>query len=227
MAPSRSHTLRGEFTYTEPVAKYAQVSFQYRATYDHQERDKRSYETGSDFSIAGLTPDPQLSNAYESNFTTHRFGPGFRYSKERNTFIANVYYQRSLLDGMVTQNGSEKIRHNYNYVTYFMMGQLNINRENSLRLFVSSYTDNPEVTNLQSVYDISDAQNISHGNPGLKPFYSHRVNFHYVNSNVEKGRTFMWMFSFQSTSDYIATHTVQNPSIEIDGQRYTPQLLFP
>ena len=222
MAPSRSHTLRGEFTYTEPVAKYAQVSFQYRATYDHQERDKRSYETGSDFSISGLTPDPQLSNAYESNFTTHRFGPGFRYSKERNTFIANVYYQRSLLDGMVTQNGSEKIRHNYNDVTYFMMGQLNINRENSLRLFVSSYTDNPEVTNLQSVYDISDAQNISHGNPGLKPFYSHRVNFHYVNSNVEKGRTFMWMFSFQSTSDYIATHTVQNPLIEIDGQRYTP-----
>ena len=42
-----------------------------------------------------------------------------------------------------------------------MMGQLNINRENSLRLFVSSYTDNPSITDLQNVADVSDAQNIT------------------------------------------------------------------
>ncbi len=222
IAPSSSYSLRGEFTYTEPVAKYAQVSLQYRASYDHQERDKRSYETGDDFSIAGLLPDPLLSNAYESNYTVQRVGPGFRYSKDRNTFVANVYYQHSTLDGMVTQNDSEKITHSYDDFTYFMMGQLNINRENSLRLFISSYTDNPEVTNLQGVYDLADAQNISHGNPTLNPSYTHRVNFHYVNSNVEKGRTFMWMFSMQSTSDYFATHTVQNPTISIDEDLYTP-----
>lgn len=132
LAPSSSYSLRGEFTYTEPVAKYAQVSLQYRAAYDHQERDKRSYETGSDFSIAGLLPDPTLSNAYESNYTTQRVGPGFRYSKDRNTFVANVYYQHSVLDGQVTQGASEQIRHSYDDFTYFMMGQLMINRENSL-----------------------------------------------------------------------------------------------
>ncbi|WP_302379231.1 outer membrane beta-barrel protein [uncultured Alistipes sp.] len=222
LAPSSSYSLRGEFTYTEPVAKYAQVSLQYRAAYDHQERDKRSYETGSDFSIAGLLPDPTLSNAYESNYTTQRVGPGFRYSKDRNTFIANVYYQHSVLDGQVTQGASEQIRHSYDDFTYFMMGQLMINRENSLRLFITSSTSNPDVTSLQGVYDLADAQNISHGNPTLNPSYSHRINFHYINSNVEKGRTFMWMFSMQSTSDYIGTHTVQNPSFTVDGETYTP-----
>ena len=70
--------------------------------------------------------------------------------------------------------------------------------------FVFSSTDNPSVTDLQSVYDVSDAQYISRGNPLLRPSYTHRVNFHYVNSNVEKGRTFMWMFSLQNTSNYIA-----------------------
>ena len=69
------------------------------------------------------------------------------------------------------RDDAEKIKHAYNNVTYFMMGQLNINRENSLRLFVSSYTDSPSITDLQSVYDVSDAQNISHGNPNLKPTY--------------------------------------------------------
>ncbi len=160
---------------------------------------------------------PALSNTYESNYLTQRVGPGFRYSKERNTFVANVYYQRSSLDGQVMQTDAEKIRHNYDNVLYFMMGQLNINRENSLRLFVSSYTNNPEVTQLQSIFDISDAQYISSGNPGLNPSYNHRVNFHYTNSNVEKGRTFMWMFSMQAASNYITNDVRYNGTVEIPG----------
>ena len=221
-APSSSYSLRGSFTYTEPVAKYAQVSLQYRISYNSQERDKRSFVTDDDTFTGGVL-NPLLSNSYESGYLTQSVGPGFRFSKERNTFIANVYYQRSALDGQIVRDDAEKIKHAYNNVTYFMMGQLNINRENSLRLFVSSYTDSPSITDLQSVYDVSDAQNISHGNPNLKPTYSHRVNFHYTNSNVEKGRTFMWMFSMNTTLDYTAQHLVQRPGdITIDGQAYSP-----
>ncbi len=219
--PSSSYGLRGEFTYTEPVAKYAQVSFQYRAAYDHQERDKASYVT--DDSFTGGILNPLLSNSYESNYTTHRVGPGFRYSKSRNTFVANVFFQHATLDGQIVRTDADNIRHSYNDFTYFMMGQLNINRENSLRLFVSSYTDNPSVSDLQSVYDVSNAQNITHGNPDLNPSYTHRINFHYTNSNVEKGRTFMWMFSMQATSDYNATHLVQSPGeMTIGEETYRP-----
>ena len=222
LAPSSSYSLRGSFTYTEPVAKYAQVSLQYRISYNSQERDKRSFVTDDDTFTGGVL-NPLLSNSYESGYLTQSVGPGFRFSKERNTFVANVYYQRSALDGQIVRDDAEKIKHAYNNVTYFMMGQLNINRENSLRLFVSSYTDSPSITDLQSVYDVSDAQNISHGNPNLKPTYSHRVNFHYTNSNVEKGRTFMWMFSMNTTLDYTAQHLVQRPGdITIDGQAYSP-----
>ena len=224
LAPSTSYNIRGNFTYTEPVAKYAQVSLQYRMTYNSQERDTRSYITADDtFSTAGLTPDPLLSNSYRSGYLTQSVGPGFRYAKDRSRFIANVYYQRSTLDGEITRGESEKISHSYDNVTYFMMGELNINRENMLRLFISSYTDSPTVTELQSVYDVSDAQNISHGNKYLKPSYTHRVNFHYVNSNVEKGRTFMWMFSLNATQNYTATQLIQNPgTLQIENNTYQP-----
>ncbi len=219
-APSSSYNLRGEFTYTEPVAKNAQVSLQYRAQYEHQERDKQSFQTGSDFVGGALLPS--LSSSYESNYLTQRVGPGFRYSKDRNTFVANVFYQRSSLDGQVLQSENpDKIRHNYNDVTYFMMGQLMINRENTLRLFVSSYTNNPSVTQLQGIYDLSNAQNISSGNPELNPSYNHSVNFHYVNSNVEKGRTFMWMFSMNAATDYITSNVQYNGTTTIDGQPYS------
>ncbi len=222
-APSSSYRLSGEISYTEPLTKYSQLSLRYRASLENQERDKRSFVTAADFATNGLQPDPLLSNSYESNYTVHRVGPGFRYSKERNTFVLNVNYQRSVLDGRVTRTDAEKIEHSYDNFTYFMMGNIQINRENTIRLFVNSYTDNPDVTELQSIYDVSDAQNISHGNPNLAPSYSHRINFHYVNSNIEKGRTFMWMFSLRNTSDYQATHLVQRPgAMDIAGEVYSP-----
>lgn len=213
--PSKSLDLSGEFTYTEPVSKFSQVSLQYRADYEHDERDKASYVTASDYLIAGLTPDPSLSNNYESTNMEHRVGPGFRYSKERNTFVANLYYQTAELEGQVLSGqtvGEQKpIRHRYDNFIYFMMAQLNLNQENSIRIFVRSNTNTPSISNLQSVYDVSNAQNISRGNPNLKPSYSHNINFHYTNSDLEKGRTFMWMFSWNKTQNYTATHTLQNP----------------
>ncbi len=221
LAPSKSHTLRGEFTYTEPLSKYSQVSLQYRVEYDHQERDKKSYETGVDYSIEGLLPSASLSSAYRSDYTTHRAGPGFRYSKNRNSFVANISYQYATLSGRVMQTDAEKIHHSYNNLTYFMMGQLNINREHSLRLYVSSYTQNPSVSNLQSIFDLSDAQKISSGNPDLNPTYSHSANFHYNYTNIEKGRTFMWMFNAQVASDVITSNVDYNGTVTIDGKPYS------
>ena len=219
-APSSSYRLRANFTYTEPISKISQLSLQYRFKYDFQERDKRSY--------AGYTPgelefDSDLSNSYESGYQTHAVGPGFRLAKERNTLVANVYYQRSMLDGQVIHGQSDKISHGYDNVTYFLMGQFNFNRENSLRMFISSYTDNPRITSLQNVPDVTDAQNITNGNPDLNPSYNHRIRLHYVNSNVTKGRTFMWMFMMNATQDYNATHMVASPgTITLNGQSYTP-----
>lgn len=218
-APSKQYTLQGNVTYTEPVAKYAQVSLQYRASYEYQDRDKRSYVQNRD---SGLEQNDNLSNNYNSGYMTHRIGPGFRYAKNRNTLIANIYYLSSTLDGRTIFPTSDEIGHSYNNITYFLMGNLQFNRENSIRLFVRSRTDNPGVTDLQNVYDVSNPQYISKGNPGLNPSYTHSVNFHYINSNVNKGRTFMWMFSLQSTSDYIATSFKYNQEMVVDGVTYRP-----
>ncbi|MBQ3234202.1 MAG: outer membrane beta-barrel protein [Alistipes sp.] len=219
-APQGETDISANFTYTEPVAKNAQVSMQYRFDYEDQDIEKTAYIIGSDYNIAGLVPDASLSSMTDSRSIEHRVGPGFRYSKDRNTFIANVYYQHSILDGLVK---GENIKRDFDHVTYFMMGNVAFNPQNTIRIFINSYTWNPDVRNLQDIYDVSNAQYISKGNPNLKSTYNHRVNFHYVRSNIEKGRTFMWMFSGQITQDYIGQKIYYNPeTITIDGEEYNP-----
>jgi len=221
-APTSGLDLRGNFTYTEPVSKYAQVSLQYRFNYEQEETDRRSYteqETPEAF-IFGL--NPSLSNSLSSTYTSHQVGPGFRWAKDRNTFVANVYYQHSLLDGEMIYPQSSSLKHGYNHFTYFMMLNMQFNPQNSIRLFVNSRTQEPRVSDLQDVYNLSNPQYISSGNPNLDPSYSHNVRLHYVNSNITKGRTFMWMAMMTNTSDYIATNVEYGKEIEIDGTTYRP-----
>ena len=239
-SPSYSYNLRGDVTYTEPVSKYAQLSLQYRVAYNYQESDKRTYITDDQFNAQGVVPDPALSMASNTGYLTQRIGPGFRIVKGKNRFVANLSYQHAELMGEVlsatriVQAGEDaKTRHGFDNFTYFFMGQLNINPENSIRLFINSSTDNPNIGELQNIYDVSDAQSISKGNPNLRPTYSNNIRFHYVNSNVEKGRTFMYMFSLRNTSNYITSSmaydiTVPVPTGEVDAenkpvtQTYTP-----
>lgn len=219
LQPSQTYNVRANATYTEPVAKYAQVSLQYRFSMEHQKSDKRVYETGSDYSIEGLMPDAALSNDLTSTYFRHQAGPGFRFSKNRNTLVANVYYQYSQLLGQSNHKIPSKSFHD---VTYFLMGNLHIDRANSLRLFVRSSTDNPSVAQLQDITDVSNAQNVTAGNADLRPSYTHSVRFHYVNSNAEKGRTFMWMFTMENTSNYITQNIMYNPSTDVTGLDYVP-----
>ena len=217
--PSNSLNLGASFNYNEPLSKYSQLSLQYRFNNDYSENNKSSYITGEDFNPTGLIPDPELSTNSENTYTTHRVGPGFRFSKNRNTIVANVFYQHADLNGLV---GDQKIRKGYDNVTYFLMTNLQINRENSLRIRVRSSTDEPRLTQLQEIKDVSNAQYVSTGNTDLNQAYSHSINAHYVNSNVDKGRTFMLMGMFSTTQDYIGRSVYYNPSHEITGLDYTP-----
>ena len=86
------------------------------------------------------------------------------------------------------------------------------NKENTLRIHLRSNTNSPSVTQLQSIFDVSTPQYLSIGNKDLNPSFTHSLNIHYVHSNIEKGRTFMWMASAQTQQDYISSATLYCPT---------------
>ena len=233
-APTRTYSIRGAFVYNEPIARNMQLSFQYRFNYEDQNKDQRAYYTDENFSVTG--ENELMTKTSQSGYWKHRIGPGFRYSKNKNTIVANVYYQRSSLDGSIGGSQRDKIGKSFNNVTYFGMINYAFNQENSIRMFFRSSTDNPSVTQLQNIFDVSTPQYLSIGNKNLNPSFTHRINFHYIHSNIEKGRTFMWMFSMQHQQNYISGSTWYNTGgfdlsqfgdMEVpkkaDGSYYKPQ----
>ena len=190
--------------YAEPVSEFSQVVLRYDFNYTGQESVRNTFNFGNDASYTNGILDPTLSNTYTSDYTVHRIGPGYNWAKERNNFVVNLSYQYSTLDGQVQSSKSQPVKRSYNDFTYFMMGNFNFNKQNSLRVFLMSSTDNPRIQQLNNILDISNMQYVSNGNENLNPAYSHRFNMHYNYTNLEKARTFMWMFSFQTTQNYLA-----------------------
>lgn len=190
--------------YAEPVSEFSQVVLRYDFNYTGQESVRNTFNFGNDASYTNGVLDPTLSNTYTSDYTIHRIGPGYNWAKERNNFVVNLSYQYSTLDGQVQSSKSQPVKRSYNDLTYFLMGNFNFNKQNSLRVFLMSSTDNPRIQQLNNILDISNMQYVSNGNENLNPAYSHRFNMHYNYTNLEKARTFMWMFSFQTTQNYLA-----------------------
>ena len=236
-SPTREYNLRGNVTYNEPLSQNSSLSFQYRLSYEDELKDQEAFYYDSDaFDPTSQKINQQMTSKYESGYWTHRVGPGFRYSKNRNTVVANVYYQRSQLNGNIVGGQSDKINRTFDNFLYFAMLNYAFNPENTIRMFFRSSTNAPSVTQLQSIFDVSTPQYLSVGNADLNPSFSHNINFHYIHSNIEKGRTFMWMFSMQNQQDYISQSTLYCPTgFELSrfgdiavptnskGENYTPQ----
>ncbi len=236
-APTREYNIRGTVSYNEPLSQNSQLSIQYRLSYEDELKDQKAFYYGSEaFDPSSQQINQQMTSKYESGYWTHRIGPGFRYSKNKNTVVANLYYQRSQLDGSIVGGQSDEIKRKFDNFIYFAMLNYAFNKENSIRLFFRSWTSAPSVTQLQNIFDVSTPQYLSIGNKNLDPSFTHRINFHYIHSNIEKGRTFMWMFSMQNQQNYISQSTLYCPAgfelnrfngVDIPtnskGEYYTPQ----
>ena len=215
--PSEEYAVRASVTYNEPISQSAQLSLQYRMGYEHERNDKNTFYTNSEWGEQVVNPN--MTQEYRSGFWTHRIGPGFRFSKGKNRVVVNLMYQRAELDGHIVGEQGDKIDKHYNNFMYFAMANLAFNKENTLRIFFRSWTDEPSVTQLQNIFDVSNPQYISVGNTKLNPAFAHNISAHYNLSKVDKGITFMWMFNTQIQQDYISTSTWNNTTgAELSGK---------
>ena len=197
---SNGYRLSGDISYSEPISKKMQLLLNYNISYNYSDRDKRSY----------LLPDyifsDSLSNTYNSGYLTQQVGPGFRYNSEKTMLVANVFYQHSSLvgDQQYPSIPEPRLSARFDNPVYRLIMNVKFNPSNTLRVRLRSSTNNPSVTQLQDVLDVSNPLFVSQGNPNLRPVYSHNLFVNYIRANVQKGRTFMAMLGGTTQSDYIA-----------------------
>ncbi len=199
----------GGLTYTEPISETSLVNFDYSIRYNYSDQDRKAYLWDEDEEAYFADPEADLSGVYNSGYTIHRTGPGYRMQKGRSTLSVGVFYQYSTLASERVLPMEYNLKQDFNNITYAAMLNTQFESGASIRVFLNSRTRNPGVFDLQDVPDISDVQNIGKGNLDLRPSYGNMLYGRFILPNVQKGRTFSINLGGNYTSNAIVRRTLR------------------
>lgn len=205
---TNNYSLGGGVTYSEPITPRSQLIANYNINYDNYDTDRQSRlwdpVTGEYiFSDA-------YSNVFKSNYITHRVGPGYRYNDDKTNFVINVNYQHATREGEQTfpviAEPFKKV--NFENVVYNSQLTYKFNQTNNLRINVRSNVNNPSITDLQDVLNISNPMSIILGNPDLRTSYEHSMTLNYQRTNISKGHTFNVNINGYTTANDISRSVI-------------------
>ncbi len=201
----KSYSYNSEITYTEPVGTNGQLSGSYEINYNDRLSDKEAY-TGSDESEE-FDFNSELSNDFESGYTTHQGAIAFSNRGFGKFFRARLTYQHAILSS--TQRFPEvgNFQRKFNNILPSVMGRVDFKGGGDMFFRYSTDTDEPSVNQLQNVVDRSNTLLWSIGNPNLKQSYSHSLFMRMGKNNVDKNTSISNFIRAEVTNNYVTNAT--------------------
>lgn len=183
---SNNTSWRAYISYVEPIGRnnFLQLAYQYGENASESDKDTRTLDEFGEYTVL----DSLYSKRLENNFVNQEIELNFKAVRDKYDYMVGVSMEPSSSRSK-TFIGTKQIHDaKQNVVNYAPMAQFNYrwSRTHNLRLRYWGSTDQPSVTQLSPVVDVSDPLNIRYGNPDLKPSFQHRFNIRYQRSNPEK-----------------------------------------
>ncbi|MEO6915804.1 MAG: TonB-dependent receptor [Chitinophagaceae bacterium] len=193
-------------SYTEPIGNNKILELNYAYSNNENISDRKAFNYNS-LTAAFDKVNPQQTNYFENFFTSHRYGANFRLQEAKYNFQLGGSMQSSTqknnsIRAIYQVNGKDSvITRKQNFLNFFPTAnfQYNFTKSSNLRINYRGRTQQPTITQLQDVPDVSNPLVISTGNPNLKQEFSNSINtgfnsfnpanFKYVNVNVNIGQT--------------------------------------
>lgn len=181
---------RAYISYVEPIGRnnFLQLAYQYRQNLSESDKDTRTLDESGNYTVL----DSLYSKRLENDFMNQEIELNFRGVREKYDYMLGFSVQPSSSQSKTFIGAKQIDDTKQDVVNYSPMAQFNYrwSRTHNLRLRYSGITDQPSVTQLSPVVDVTDPLNIRKGNPDLKPSFQHRINLRYQNSNPEKASSF-------------------------------------
>lgn len=205
---TKSYTLSGNVSYTEPIGKKSILQFNYNPSYTYSDADQKTFKFDAADNKYSLL-DTSLSNVFDNRVTTQRAGITYRMGdREKNVNIGFDLQSASLNSNQTYPEQGTIKRNFFNFLPNAMV-RYNFSTRSSVRLFYRSSTGNPSVSQLQNVINNSNTLFLTTGNADLGQSVSNRLGGRYTYTNSQKGNSYFANFFGTQTDGYITNATYQ------------------
>lgn len=165
-------------TYTEPVGKRSLVEIAAFYNYNKGNSNKNTYDYNSNSGKHDLI-NTILTNHFNSTYQYKGTSLSFRGNRTKSNFSVGASLQNAVLEG-INNTVSRNIQQTFTDVLPSATYQYNITKSKNIRLNYTTSTQQPSISQLQPIPNVSDPINIINGNPNLKRSYSHNLNLNFT-----------------------------------------------
>jgi hypothetical protein len=209
---NRSTSFNTRLVYTEPIAKDRYMDMSYTIRNSYSKNDSRVFNTETGVPI--LSP---LTNAFENEFIQQRIGANIRTVKKKYNYTLGLVAQPFTQKGYsITKDSVYTPVTRVNVIPVARLAY-NFTRTKTMNFSYQGDVQQPSLTQLQPLVDNSNPQNITSGNPNLKPAVTHGLNAFFNNFNFQSGKVLFLGMNASIIQNQITDYTTFGPS----GSRFT------
>lgn len=189
---TNTHNNTMSVSYTEPLGKNKIIEVNYAYTNNQSTSDKETYNFNT---VSGKydLPNLMLTNNFENGFIANRYGTNYRVQTQKYNYQLGVGVQHATLSSLshLATTGKDSLT-KQSFTNFFPVANFNWtpSRTKGIRLSYRGRTNQPSISQLQNVPDVSNPLYVKTGNPDLKQEFSHSLNLNYNKFNMT---TFQFM----------------------------------
>ncbi len=200
-----THNNTVSVSYTEPLALNKLIELNYAYTHNAGTSDKKTFNYNPATDKYDISNMP-LTNSFENGFEANRFGANYRVQNKKYNYQLGIGVQRATLTSNSFQGmtGKDSITQQ-SYTNFFPTASFNWtpSRTKGLRINYRGRTNQPSVSQLQNVRDVSNPLYQKVGNPELNQEFTHSFNTSYNTFNILTFKFLAANISFSTTRNKI------------------------
>ncbi len=152
-----------------------------------------------------------LSNHYENTYAFTNAGIRWRSQFKKWNFAVGANWQKAELEGnIITGTKDSLINQTFYNILPSARFQYNFTKFKNLQINYNAVTNQPSMSQLSPVPDISNPLNIRDGNPDLKQEYTHMATFNFMSVNPFKNKNLFAFFTVRQTNNKIVNYDTIN-----------------
>jgi hypothetical protein len=202
---NNNHNWGVRVSYNEPLSR--KRSFEVNYNYNNSFVGNNKQTSDIDPATGNRKIVDSLTNIYDNSYSTHRIGVNFRTNEKKYNYTFGMAVQPAVIN---SNSISKQYSYSQSLFNYFPVVRFayNFSKSRSFSVNYSGSTSQPSYNQLQPVFDYSNPQYPTVGNPNLKPEFNNSISTRYNNFNFIKGNVFFGNLSFSATSNKIVTNTI-------------------
>ena len=205
---TRKVMARTGVVYTEPLSRRFRMSWEYAFIYSRDEAAKTVFLRDNETGELSTTADARQSSENRGIYLTHKIGPRFQYAFRKTSITVGGAFQHMNFKGTNILPATGEVYKPYSNLTYEVVANLVINRQNTICIDAKGRTVNPSANLLQDVVSLANLSRVSAVNPNLSPSYLHGFVIRYIHTDARRGSTVAVSLNYNGSGNYIGDSLV-------------------